>query len=298
MMETLAACPICSSSDLTHGMEVPDHFLSKELFSLVDCLMCGFRFTNPRPTETEVTKYYHSSAYISHTNSSTGVRDRLYQFARNWAIRSKYRLINKYASGGQVLDIGSGTGDFLAHLASRGYTVQGVEPALHAREIAIAEHGLSILPSFSLVPTQEQFRVVTMWHVLEHMHDLRRTLKRIHACMTNGGILVIAVPDRESWDARAYGTWWAAWDTPRHLHHFRRQDIHRLLHEHGFEIMETRRMWLDALYVSILSEQYRSSSKIGSLLKGVTWGLYSNFRSLIGIGPTSSTMYLARKTPQ
>jgi hypothetical protein len=178
---------------------------------------------------------------------------------------------------------------------SRGYLATGVEPNLNARELAIADHGIHVLPSLEHVPALEQFQVITLWHVLEHVAELRQTLKRIFASLADNGLLVIAVPDRESWDARYYGSYWAAWDVPRHLSHFRRTDVHSLLHEHGFELIDTRTMWMDAFYIAMLSERYRGASSLSALVKGLLIGGWSNLQSLMGTKPTSSSLYLARK---
>lgn len=277
------------------AISVKDHSVSREVFSLSDCTECGFRFTNPRPDPSHIGSYYLSPTYISHTNASSSLQDRLYQQARRWALSRKYKLIRRHQPHGSVLDIGCGTGEFLAYLKSRGYWVRGVEPSTQAREQAIANHSLEVVPSLASVASQEQFQVVTLWHVLEHLPSPHETLKQVFASLADRGLLIIAVPNRGSWDASHYGTAWAAWDVPRHLSHFRQQDVHKLLHDHGFQLMATKRMWLDAFYVALLSEQYRGSSKLLSLLKGGLIGGWSNLVSLISGRPASSSLFIARK---
>lgn len=210
-------------------------------------------------------------------------------------MHGKFGIIRKLHSHGKVLDVGCGTGSFLAHLMSRGYIVQGVEPDIKARELAIAEHGIPVLPSLEQVPGHEQFQVVTLWHVLEHLPDLRSSLKRIYAQLADQGVIVIAVPDRGSWDAAHYGTFWAAWDVPRHFYHFRQKDVHALLREHGFELIDTRRMWMDAPYIAILSEGYKGAPRFVALIRGIVLGAWSNLLSLLSERPTSSSLYIARK---
>ena len=272
-----------------------DHSISREVFQVCTCTNCGFTFTNPRPTPNELGRYYESETYISHSNTSRSLQDKIYQLVRKRAIRQKHALIAAHEPQGRVLDIGCGTGQFLAYLMSRGYLVQGVEPSSMAREQAIADHALNVVPSLEQIQSQENFQVVTMWHVLEHVPDVRATFKRLFALLSKRGLLVIAVPDQDSWDAQHYGSDWAAWDVPRHLSHFRRQDIHIFLAEHGFELIATRRMWMDSFYIALLSERYRGTPGLLALIKAVLVGGWSNVQALLGNRPTSSSLYLARK---
>lgn len=293
--ETLPECPLCGSPERVVWSPVVDHSITKEVFDIKVCTACQFHFTDPRPDRSTIGSYYQGEQYISHSNASTTVVDRLYQLARRIGMRKKHAVISKLHPHGKVLDVGCGTGSFLAHLMSRGYLVQGVEPDLKAREFAIAEHGISVVPSLDQVPGFEQFQIITLWHVLEHLPDLRASLKRLYSQLADQGVIVIAVPDRESWDAGYFGTNWAALDVPRHFYHFRRKDVHTLLKEHGFELIATRRMWMDAPYIAILSEGYRGTSKPLALIKGILFGSWSNLVSLLGNRPTSSSLYLARK---
>lgn len=295
ILEHLIHCQRCGNPTLTPTLNVRDHSISGEAFQLTDCTACGFRSTNPRPGPNEIGRYYESEDYISHTNASTSLKDRLYQMARKRALKNKYALIHKYQPQGRVLDIGCGTGQFLGYLASRGYLVQGVEPSDKARAQAIADHAVSVVPTIEQVPSQENLQVITMWHVLEHVPDPKATFKKLYALLADRGLLVIAVPDRESWDAHHYGTNWAAYDVPRHLSHFRREDVSWFLQAHGFELVSIRPMWMDAPYIALLSEQYQGASTPVALIKGILIGLWSNLHALFGGRPTSSSLYVARK---
>ncbi len=262
---------------------------------VVDCAQCGFRFTDPRPTQTEVGTYYQGGSYISHSNEARSLQDRVYLAARQWSMRRKYTLIKAFFPNGRVLDIGCGTGQFLAYLMSRGYVVQGVEPSTAARQQAIADHSLQVVPQLEQVAAQENIQVITMWHVLEHVPDLRATFKRLHSLMADRGLLLIAVPDRGSWDAEHYGTYWAAWDVPRHFSHFRQQDVRILLRDHGFMLVRMQRMWLDAYYIALLSERYKGHGSVIAFAKALVIGTASNLLSLLHDRPASSTLYVARK---
>ena len=294
-LEHLSNCPRCHATGFVPWALVRDHSITHEVFHVVDCTACGFRSTNPRPIQNDTGKYYQSDSYISHSNTAATLQDKLYHFARRWGLGRKYRIIHRLHPHGKVLDVGCGTGEFLAHLMSRGYVVQGVEPNLKAREQVIANHGISVLPTLELITAHEQFHLVTLWHVLEHLPDLRSTFKRIFALLEDRGFLLIAVPDRDSWDAEYYGAEWAAWDVPRHFSHFRREDVVVLLREHGFELVGIRRMWMDALYISVLSETYRGASRPWALIKGVLIGSWSNLQSVFSSRPTSSSLYIAKR---
>ena len=294
-LESVDHCTVCGGGEWLPHLVAKDHTLSQELFPLTRCAQCGFCCTNPRPGPPHIGRYYDSPHYISHTNAARGLQNKLYQWARRRAIHGKHRLIARYRSNGKVLDVGCGTGEFLRHLKSRGYLTMGVEPNLGAREQAIAGHSLEVFPRLEDIPAAEQFQIATFWHVLEHLHDPRFALKQVYARMAKGGLLLIAVPDRESWDADHYQSTWAAYDVPRHLSHFRRQDLQRVLIEHGFELVSIRPMWFDAPYVAMLSERYRGSGPLGALLRGLFIGSISNLASLITWRPTSSTLYVAKK---
>jgi len=296
-LETLSTCPLCGAGELREALIVKDSSISKESFYLQDCARCGFRFTNPRPAAYHLGAYYKGGHYISHSNASRTLTDRLYQAARRFALRRKYALLRSYQPHGKVLDVGCGTGEFLAYLKSRGYLVTGVEPDLHARESAIANHSIEVLPGLDAVPSRGQFQVATLWHVLEHLPDLRGTFKRLHALLSDQGLLVIAVPDRESWDAQHYGPGWAAYDVPRHLSHFRQQDVKTLLHDHGFELVSLRGMALDAFYIAMLSESYRGASPAWALIKCLMLGSWSTLVAWLLRRPNSSSLYIARKAP-
>lgn len=291
----MSKCAICGSTDLALVFPVVDHFLSKEVFSLMQCQSCGLRTTSPAPPPEKIAKYYESPEYLSHANKPHGLLSRTYNWVRNRAIRGKHKLLSKHVAQGHVLDMGCGTGEFLHHLNSRGYHVEGVELSLKAREQAIASYGLRVLPSLDQLTNKEHYQAITLWHVLEHMPDPRDTMKRLYALLADRGVLIIAVPDHESWDAEHYGPYWAAWDVPRHLHHFRQKDVARLLHEHGFSLLEVRRMPFDAYYVSLLSERYKGHGALIAGLNAVLKGTWSNLRAWAGKRPSSSSLFVARK---
>ncbi|MFN3875838.1 MAG: class I SAM-dependent methyltransferase, partial [Flavobacteriales bacterium] len=226
----------------------------------------------------------------------SGPLHRLYRLARRYAIAKKKRLLRRFARGTALLDVGCGSGEFLAHMARNGYKAEGVEPSPVARNAAQQASGCHIASRLDLVDGSERFDAATLWHVLEHLDNPSRCLRRLHALLKPSGCLFIAVPDCESYDARHYGPHWAAWDVPRHLWHFRKRDLQRLLSQHGFEVIQIRRMWLDAFYIALLSERYKERHPAIAWAFALLMGCRSNAAALFSGGSASSMLAIARKS--
>ncbi len=253
--------------------------MSGEWFGLLACPACGLRKTAPQPAPEVIGKYYASSDYVSHSDTRTGAVNRLYHLARQFMLGRKAAWVTRAAgrTSGRLLDVGAGTGYFAAYMRDRGWTVTALEPDEGARKLAMARAKLAIRPSddlFALAPGT--FDVITLWHVLEHVHDPADYLRQFRRLLAPGGILVIAVPNPESRDARQYGPDWAAWDVPRHLWHFSPEAMRRLFSSFGFAPAGMRTMPLDAFYVSMLSERYKGRGFIG-----LPAGAWSGFRTWI-----------------
>ena len=289
-------CTICSHDHASSFLHVKDYTVSNETFHLMRCDHCGYVYTDDPPTMQEIGRYYDSSDYISHTDSSKGVFNKIYQFVRNISVAQKFNLICSYTNlkSGHLLDYGCGTGAFIKFAKQKKWTVMGMEPDEAARAKASVAIGSSVLsPSAlnELIP--KTFDAITLWHVLEHVHALHETLDAFKSILKKNGILVIAVPNHTSWDAQHYQQFWAAYDVPRHLHHFTPQSMHQLLTEKGFFKIAMRPMWFDSFYVSMLSEKYKSGSI--NMIPAILNGIISNFLALFQPGKCSSQIYIYRQ---
>ena len=112
-----------------------------------------------------------------------------------------------------------------------------MEPDPEARDFAHKENGVRSSAQEELYRIENNsFDIITMWHVLEHVYNLDKDIKRIYDILDSNGRLVIAVPNMNSFDARHYKSYWAAYDVPRHLYHFKEHDIARLLLNYGFQL--------------------------------------------------------------
>ena len=117
-----------------------------------------------------------------------------------------------------------------------------------------------------------------MWHALEHIPNLKDTIKNLKRILSNEGYLIIAVPNYKSFDAQYYKKYWAAYDVPRHLYHFSKVSIKNIFEEYGFELLRIKPMYFDSFYVSMLSEKYKRG-KI-NYIKAFFIGLCSNIYGL------------------
>jgi 2-polyprenyl-3-methyl-5-hydroxy-6-metoxy-1,4-benzoquinol methylase/rubredoxin len=215
------SCPVCGSDKIGHALFATDHTLSAKSFDIWECTACSLRFTQDVPDIKSIGSYYQSVNYISHTDNSKGFINRLYHFVRKITLGEKQRLILS-ATGlknGKLLDIGAGTGFFVKHMQVNGWQTMGLEPDETTRERAALINKVNLLPAdmFYTLPA-ESFHVITMWHVLEHVHDLHNYVERLKEVLKPGGRIFIAVPNYLSFDAAVYKGIWAAYDVPRHLY--------------------------------------------------------------------------------
>lgn len=290
-MEEIKNCPICANTNFSTFLSGKDHFLSGEEFTILKCDNCDFRFTNPRPDETAMNRYYNSSDYIAHGARKRTLLQTIYKTVRKFTIRNKYSIVNKYSKGKVLMDIGCGTGEFLNYCRKMNFVTTGIEPNDKARNFAIYELGLTIFDDSQLDEFfPATFNVITMWHVLEHVHKLNERLHLIHELLKPDGTLIIAVPDSDSWDAKKYKAFWAAYDLPRHLYHFTPESFKNLTQKNGFGVEQIIPLKLDAFYISLLSEKYLSGKQkyISALVNGIRSNIYgrknkNNYSSLIYI---------------
>ena len=289
-------CPACFSPDIQHVLDAKDHTVSGEVFAIWHCHACTLRFTQDVPSPSLIGRYYASQDYVSHSDTQEGLVNRLYHMVRNHTLRSKCRLVKKLSGlpTGSLLDVGAGTGAFSHTMQEAGWRVTGLEPDATARKNAQEKYGLALLNPDELyhLPGQS-FDVITLWHVLEHVHDLHGYLNAFHGILKPGGKLVIAVPNYTSNDAAHYGADWAAYDVPRHLYHFSPASMKQLVTAKGFTMESIHAMWFDSFYVSMLSEKYRNGS--GNLISAAWSGLISNIKALSDKEKCSSEVYIMQR---
>ena len=292
-------CPFCESENTRSYLKLKDYFLTQENFEIFECDNCKLLFTTPRPNKSIIGKYYKSEDYLSHNEHKKGIIPWIYNQVKKINIRKKFSitalnrtLINGNCTKPHILDFGCGVGDFLHFAKQKGCEISGCDMSEDARIWASMKLGKSIVtPEEIFALPHSTFDIITMWHVLEHIDNLKFHIDQLHRLLKDNGRLVIAVPNYKSFDAEHYKDKWAAYDVPRHLNHFHKESLKNIF-AGSFELDEIHPLKWDAFYISMMSENY--IGKGNSFFKGILTGWKSN-RKARKTGEYSSLVYIFHK---
>ena len=290
-------CPWCNSENNHKFLELKDYFLTQEEFEILECDDCKLLFTNPCPTPDKIGDYYKSEDYLSHNEEKKSLFAKIYNKVKRINIKNKFNIaVSHQPSAISLLDIGCGVGDFLLYAKEKGCNITGIEPSEDARTIAEKKLECKILSPEELQNIHDNsFDIITMWHVLEHVADLKTEIQHLQRILKKDGKLVLALPNYKSYDAEYYKDKWAAYDVPRHLSHFSQTSIKNIFKETNLQLIDIKPLKWDSFYISMLSEQYLNSKN--SFLKGVLTGWKSN-RKAKKSGEYSSLVYIFKVNGQ
>jgi 2-polyprenyl-3-methyl-5-hydroxy-6-metoxy-1,4-benzoquinol methylase len=254
-----------------------------------------FAATRPQPDPEKIGLYYQTEEYVSHSETTKGIINKLYHIVRKKNTTDKLALVNRFSTfRGDLLDVGCGAGYFLSVCQQDGWRIEGVELSDLARNTAEKRISRPVFPSTdALEATGKKFDVITLWHVFEHLYDVNASFVQLKRLLKPDGTLILALPNPVSADAAHYKTYWAAYDVPRHLSHFSPKALRLLAEKHQMTIKKVVPMKFDAFYVSMLSEGLQGKGKIAALLNGFRQGVRSNLRARKD-GNYSSLIYVLR----
>lgn len=257
-------CPLCYSHQAENYLLAPDRFAlaEEETYSLQRCLQCGMIYLNPRPREEESGRFYQHAEYLpfASTTGAQSLTEKLYAALRRLNLRWKRNLLSRFHHGGALLDVGCGTGEFLAFMHEAGWQVRGLERDAHAAEYGREHLGLAIQTgSVNDLPNEAQrYAVITMWHVLEHIYDFHAALKLLASRLQDDGVLIVAVPNIASFDAKFYREHWIALDAPRHVNHFSLTTLASAAAAHQLHLLWWQQLPLDAFFNAMMSERLQA----------------------------------------
>ena len=273
---------------MKQDLKIRDHFLSNEVFNVFE-YSDGVLKTNPDLDDITLDKYYDSSQYSSHNNIG-GFIGFLYSLSAYIMLRFKFRVLAKHINKESlIVDFGCGNGRFLSYLKKKKYTVVGVDSNKKARNKCLEK---KLTTYKSIKDFKKNIDTITFWHSFEHVSNPNEILDQIISQSKNNLTVVIALPNFRSFDAKHYGSFWAAYDVPRHRFHYSQIGIKKLMKSYGFECLKTKPMLLDAFYISIMSEKYKKSKLF--FVKGIMVGLISNLLGLFSSSYSSSVFVFKR----
>jgi len=204
-------------------------------FTFVACRGCGHVYLNPRPTQTEITAYYPET-YKEYVGPVEHEASALVRANRAWGMRKRVRLFTSRMKPGRFLDVGCGSGALMAAMRDQGWEVHGEDTTPAAVRLAREHFGLDVFQG-----TLEEanypdahFDAVVLWNVIEHVPDPPATLREVARVTRPGGIVVMATPNVDSFEAHIFGSRWALWEAPRHFNVFSPRTMDRVLEQTGW----------------------------------------------------------------
>mgnify|MGYP001074017353 CR=1 FL=1 len=245
-------CIICEKSNSVPFITLSDRLThNAQTFQLVKC-ECNFVYLNPRPDSKQISSYYQSAKYDPHNTINKDMWIKMYRFIQQLTMRWKYNKIVSIKPSGRVLDIGGGNGEFAFFMASKGWDVVLQDTISEVVDRNIYKNFESV-KDLHILKDDQKFDVITLWHSLEHIHDIKNIFDYISILLTDSGILMIAVPNLYAPERNFYKHNWAPYDAPRHLYHFSLDKLNELCKQNGYEIIQKYSLYQDLPYNVLLS---------------------------------------------
>lgn len=218
---------------------------------------------------------FYPPDYLPFTKAIQDEPSLLARLDRGYGLAKRCRAVERHKAKGKLLDVGCATGDFLNAMARRGWEVWGVEVNPHAAAYARERFGLRVfqreLAEADFLP--HYFDAITFWDALEHLPDPIAALARARALLREDGLLVISLPDLDSWEARLFGRYWGGLDMPRHLYVFNKATLGQALWAAGLEVAGTEyltgRWHATALSLRFLTQEKVRDPKKRAWLAGL-----------------------------
>ncbi len=275
----ITACPLCRSEGATKLYRTGDALYGgADVFDVVRCKACGLVYVEDPPSDAALPSFYPHDSYYAykppvpyslfesralpaqlwypikrsvlawdfgykhlrgHRSLAVCLHLPFLHWLRQRATFQLNVLLPRYVKDGTLLDIGCGSGMYLALMKALGWKrVVGVdinqEALKRARQVLDIEVHCGSLPTLKLAAGS--FDAVTLSHTLEHVGDPVALLTEIHRLLKPGGQLAIVVPNIDSVSSRAYGVDWFALDVPRHLVSFNRRTLTAAVTQTGFTV--------------------------------------------------------------
>ena len=258
-------CARCGGWDAESVIQTPDYELHIDApFEISLCRNCGHIYTSVRPDYNTLFSKFYPDDYLCYGGKS-GVAGLMDRIRMEGQAAQRAEMIKKFVgqkSLVKLLEVGCATGEFIKTCRQRfGWEVAGIEPNRQLSD-ALNREGYHVVPSKledAEIPA-EQYDVVSLFNVLEHLWDSVYSLKRINRLLKPGGLVVVEIPDFDSPSRKRFGKYWFLYHLPRHLSHFTKKSLTSLMNECGFEKVDILKQFRPT--VNILCFQYAVHDKI------------------------------------
>ena len=274
-LEKASGCPICGADEAT------PLFHSTNGYPIVRCARCRVVFT-------DMTNAPPPSALYPEFDQTESAIPRVFRSSLGVFTRQRENVVRSVMPKGRLLDFGCGSGAFARWMSGAGYDVVGLEPFSLGQPVEADRLLLVREPFESAAPRLGQFDVITMWHVLEHLNRPVELLKSLANLLAPGGVLIVSVPNFDSWQSRVFRGGWFHLDPPRHVIHFEADTLENCLLDAG---LETTRRWPMLL-------EYGSSGWVQSTLNRVLphanylYEIVKDRGAVKGLSPAAHALHL------
>ena len=275
------SCPVCLNPMTVPALSGTDFLFetTARTFTLHSCSSCRSLFLDPMPDSREIAGFYPAEYWWRAAQS--GTLTRLESVYRRIALWDHVAFINKAAAnrtGLSILDVGCGSGTLLGLLKQRGFHTKGVDFSAEAARIAKIENGVDVAVGSledAAFPDQS-FDLVTLFHVMEHVPAPRRVLTEVERVLKPNGVVVLQVPNIESWQFKTFGANWYGLDIPRHVIDYSKNSILKLLTDSGFSPSRIRHFNLRDNAPALVSSIFPS---LDPLSRGVRYRKHAIYES-------------------
>lgn len=314
-LEAVSACPVCGTLDRTvlqRGLTDITFGVAPGQWTLYQCAVCRSGWLDPRPNQATIgmayqNYYTHSAPGESSRKKSPMVRrlhcwlgdyrDVYYGLTRasparvgRWLVpllpslhakaRAKWRHLPKpSAVGGKLLDFGFGDGEFLRFASKIGWMVEGIDfdPEVVRRAKMCGLNVRCCTTAAELNADQDKYDVITLSHVIEHMHDPCGLLTQLYRLLKPGGYLWLETPNLGSYGAKRFGGNWRGLEIPRHLVIFNLHSLQLALCRAGF--VRLKQYWHGMSALSMFAESMALERR--SKLQGAKLPFGAGFGTLL-----------------
>ncbi len=213
-------------------------------FRYVGCRECGLIYQNPRPSDQEIFHYYPDVYGCFAQCPPPGRMMGLLYKVMVWLKRRE--LMPLLPDDGVLLDFGCGNGHWLQAFKPHIKPTQrlvGVDPCQkpidQLREFGVEAY-VGDEHNIGEVVGEQSVDLILLNHVIEHVPDPRRLLRRLRSVLKPGGRILGVTPNVAAWDRKLFGKYWAGWHAPRHFILFDESSLRRYASDAGLELVDCR----------------------------------------------------------